>query len=232
MFKHCINWLFENHCLLCHAKSDTPHTLCSFCLNDFPIIKESCYQCGIPFPLDKETPLCGKCLTHPPDFDKTTSLFYYEPPITQLILQLKFEGHLINARLFGELLIQKMWEEKTRPDCLLPVPLHPTRLKERGFNQAIEIARPIAKQYQLPLDTHSIQRVKATLPQATLSAKERLKNVQNAFESRCSLKGLHIAVIEDVITTGYTLQVLSATLKRAGAQRVDLWSIARRLKPL
>lgn len=166
-----------------------------------------------------------------PPFDYTHGLFLYQPPITKLILDLKFQRALANAKLLSELLFEKISQEwyqhKSLPSAIIPIPLHTKRLKERGFNQALEIARPLAKKLQLPLLIKSIVRSKHTIAQATLPATQRRRNIHGAFSIEQQLNNQSVAVVDDVITTGGTMDEFCRTLKASGAGRVDVWCCAR-----
>jgi ComF family protein len=155
------------------------------------------------------------------------ALFSYAPPIDRLIQGLKYAGQLNNARVLAELMAAKAESVFPRPDVIMPVPLHPTRLRERGYNQSLELARPIARRLALPLDYRSAKRVRATLPQTGLSLRERARNVRNAFAVTRPVAGLRIALVDDVMTTGYTVNALALCLRKAGATQVDVWVTAR-----
>lgn len=148
-------------------------------------------------------------------------------------MELKFHEKIINARILGELLltaVKTIWyQNKELPTVLLPMPLHFHRLRTRGFNQAVEIARPIAKGLNIPLNTTACQRSKNTLPQAMLPEEKRRQNLQNAFTIKENFAGQHIAVLDDVITTGHTLAEFIQTLTRAGAAKIDVWCCAQTL---
>ena len=138
--------------------------------------------------------------------------------------------HLANT--FANLLIAKKLASHKRVkkiDLIMPMPMHPSHLQARGFNQALELARIIAKNMQLQLDYSSCQRTKLTPPQASLPLKERIKNIQGVFNCSQDLKGLSIALVDDVMTTGASLNELAKTLKKAGAAHVECWVIARTL---
>ncbi|MGH8282488.1 MAG: ComF family protein [Gammaproteobacteria bacterium] len=140
----------------------------------------------------------------------------------------KFNGDLATGRLLGELLADYLAaSEAAKPDLLIPVPLHATRLKERGFNQALELARPVARHLRLPMDWELCTRNKNTAIQSKLDAVERQRNLRDAFSVRQSLQGAEVAVLDDVVTTGATVAALSKTLKQAGAATVRVWSLAR-----
>jgi ComF family protein len=132
------------------------------------------------------------------------------------------------GRLLGTLLTRALQQAGAPyPELLLPVPLHPARLRERGFNQAVEIARPLAQALGLPLDLNSCQRRRATAPQAGLEAIERRRNIRGAFALTRPLPARHLALIDDVVTTGSTVAELTRLLKRAGAERVEVWALAK-----
>lgn len=179
----------------------------------------------------KDLVYCEACETLEPPYDTISALYLYQAPIMQLILELKFKHVLANARLLGELLAQKIktdwYANQPLPDMILPIPLHFSRLKERGFNQAIEIARPIAKAIKRPLAYHFAQRIKPTSAQATLNLAERRQNIKQAFIIRENISNLHIAVIDDVITTGETIREFCKTLRQSNPRRIDVWCCAR-----
>lgn len=229
-FKSILNKVLPHCCLLCYGLTDTRHDLCRACWNDLPHLTMHCLRCANSL-LSTTQMLCGECLQHPPPFDYTHALFYYQPPITQLILQLKFQHQLAHAQLLGELLADKIREQwyqaKPLPQAILPIPLHTSRLKERGFNQAIEIARPIAKHTRLPLLLNHCLRIKATAPQTTLAAKERQHNLQQAFAMKNLLPYDHLAVVDDVMTTGSTMMEFCRMLKKHGVKTIDVWCCAR-----
>jgi len=144
-----------------------------------------------------------------------------------LIGSLKFGANYKNARLLGMLLADHLKQTAERPDLIIPVPLHKARYRERGFNQAIEIARTVAKEMQIPLDLDSCRRHRDTPHQTQLPAKKRQKNLKNAFSIIKPIHARHIAILDDVMTTGSTAHELAYVLKKAGASRVDVWVCAR-----
>lgn len=221
------HWLMPAVCVLCRQPSDRQQDLCQACLIELPILTQTCPRCA-------NILRCHACLTNPPPFDRTFALWTYEPPIVQFISQLKFNQNLIYARLLGELLaeavVTRWYNGQSLPDALIPMPLHPNRLKERGYNQALELARPLAKLAQIPLDFISCIRIKSTLPQSIIAAEQRKNNVKEAFRVTRPLTGLHLAVIDDVITTGYTMASLCHTLKMAGAAQIDVICCAKTQK--
>ena len=206
--------------------------LCMSCLRDLPAWPEDCCpRCAHPLVSGHPGLACGSCLRSPPPFDTTHILFRYLPPVTRLLTRLKFQHFLTAGRVFGELLAERVltgwYDSSSLPDVIIPVPLHPARTRARGFNQTLEIARPAAKKLGLPLWPHAVTRIRCTLPQSSLPAKSRKHNVHRAFVSKVNINGLHIAIVDDVMTTGSTLTALCETLANAGAGRLDLWCIAR-----
>ena len=215
--------LLPASCLLCGANSNVD-PLCPGCQADLPWHSQPhCPQCAIPTPGGQ---VCGACLKHPPAFDRTHAALTYAFPIDQMIPRLKYHGQLAIVPVLGECLAQTA-KHAARPDRLIPMPLHAKRIRERGFNHATEIARVVAKQLGLPLDLASCQRVRDTPPQMGLKHDARRRNVRGAFTCQGDVRGQHIALVDDVMTTGTSLDELAATLKRAGAREVDTWVVAR-----
>jgi ComF family protein len=214
-------------CLLCGAAA-TARPLCDGCLDDLPWHHQpQCPQCATPTPAGQ---VCGACLKRPPAFDHTIAALAYTFPLDRLIPRLKYNGRLAVAPVLGECLVQAV-ESRPRPDRLIAMPLHATRIRERGFNHASEIARELARQFGLMLDTVSCQRVRDTPPQMGLKHDARRRNVRGAFSCSGDVAGQHIALVDDVMTTGTSLDELAATLKRAGAREVTCWVVARTLPP-
>jgi ComF family protein len=213
--------------VLCGALSGN-RQVCGGCEADLPWHSQPhCLQCATPTPLGQ---VCGACLKHPPAFDHTRAALIYAFPLDRMIPRLKYHAQLAIAPALGECLAQAV-EQAARPDRLIPMPLHPRRIRERGFNHATEIAREVAKRLGVPLDTASCQRIRDTPPQMALQHAARRRNVRGAFACSGDVRGLHIALVDDVMTTGTSLDELAATLKRAGAREVTCWVAARTLPP-
>ncbi len=229
--KKLLSWLLPYTCILCGNPSHREQDLCLPCYQDLPLSKTSCNICAASLPTENNTLICGQCLQQTRPFDTTFALFDYKTPIDSLLLELKFNQKLVNARILGELMaesIQKIWyQTKPLPDVIIPVPLHSHRLIERGYNQAIEIARPIAKRCRIAINAKACLRIKPTAPQATLTAKERETNIKQAFTTTMRWDNYHIAVIDDVITTGNTIREFCHLLKSNGAKNIDVWCCAR-----
>lgn len=177
--------------------------------------------------------LCGGCIRRAPAFDAAVVVTDYDAPLDQLVLSLKFGAQLALAPLFGALLAQAMRQQPPTawPTLLAPVPLGRQRLAERGFNQALEIGRPLARELGLGLEARLLVRCRETAPQTLLDPARRRANLRHAFMvppfMLARVRGQHVGVIDDVITTGVTLNEVAATLKRAGAARVTCLAFAR-----
>jgi len=223
--------LYPPHCVLCGDSGSRSLDLCAACFGELPWNRHPCPRCAAPLPPDTDTPLCGECIKQLPAWDEARSPLAYAYPVDKLVQRFKFEGDLPTGRLLGELLADYLAAGSEKPDCIVPVPLHPSRLKERGFNQAVELARPISKRLKIKVRLDLCERVRATEVQSKLDAAERRKNLRDAFAVTGSVDGLHIAVLDDVVTTGTTLQVLTEALKDAGARRVTVWSVCRAASP-
>ena len=208
-------------CVLCGAP-DSGATLCVPCRQDLPWLpSRRCAVCALPL---ASGAVCGACSVRPPRFDGVDAPFAYRFPVAGLIHALKYGGRLALARTLGEALA-----EAVRPDAdaIVPMPLARGRLAERGFNQALEIARVVAARTGIPLRRDAARRVVETPPQAALPWKERARNVRRAFACNADVAGQRIAVVDDVLTTGATLDELAGQLRLAGAASVVGWVVAR-----
>ena len=226
ILNHCLNYvrsLWPHACLLCGAGS-AGSALCAPCTADLPWLpRNRCDVCATP--LTSGT-ICGACLDRPPRFDRVDAVFAYRYPVDGLIHALKYRNRLAFARVLGEWLAQSVAFDV---DVIVPMPLAPARLAERGFNQAQEMARVVAAHSGVPLLSHACRKVVNTPPQAALPWKERAKNVRRAFVCDANLKGKRVAVVDDVLTTGATLNELSRVLRKAGAASISGWVVARTL---
>lgn len=210
-------------CVLCGAGS-RDGAWCAACDAALPYLAAAhCPVCALPT-LDGAT--CGRCLKHAPLFNRTVAAFAYAFPLDKLVQALKFGEQLTLANSLADRLAQRV---EVRPDCIVAMPLHPTRLRERGFNQSLELARRIAVKQDTPLLRDACERVRDTPPQSALKWKERGKNMRRAFSCTTDLSGKHVAVVDDVMTSGASLNELALALRRAGAREVSAWVIARTL---
>ena len=230
--------VLPSSCALC-GMSDA-HAICTACRTQFFRRRvHCCRQCAMPLPeMDVvTTSVCGACLDQPPAFDATFAAVDYGAPVDQLVISLKFGSRLALAPLFARLMRDGMLLSAPPlaglPSILLPVPLGATRLSQRGFNQALEIARPLSRSLGIKLESRLVTRLRDTSAQSSLHPEQRRKNVRNAFTiaPHCidRLHGQHVGVVDDVMTTGETLNELAATLKRFGVARVTNFVFARTL---
>jgi len=232
MVYKCLNTLqslvFPPHCRLCGSANCSVHNLCRPCLDDLPWLGAACPRCQQPLAGCGEIPVCGRCQRQPPAFDACTALFHYQPPADYLIKRLKFSGELALGPLLSGLLAARIKQRASPlPGLVVPVPLHRSRRRERGFNQAMELARSLGRMLDLPVDPRLCERPKRTSPQSLLSTPERKKNLRNAFRITRPEAAAHIAIVDDVMTSGHTANELARALKTAGAERVEVWVIAR-----
>jgi ComF family protein len=210
--------LFGGSCFLCRGAART--LLCARCYADLPRLERAlCPRCALESP---DGALCGRCLTHPPAYDATHAALAYDFPADALVHALKFRGELALAPLLAGLLAPKV--RAAAVDHVVAVPLAAERLKSRGYNQAVEIARHLRKDV---LELALCERTRDASPQIELPYGERQRNVRGAFRCTRSLEGARIAVVDDVMTTGATLDEIARTLKRAGAAHVENWVVAR-----
>jgi ComF family protein len=216
-------------CVLCGAPGTGDLDLCEGCLADLPTNRHCCSHCSLPLPAELPTgTLCGSCQRRPPPFALCRTAFRYEVPLPALVGGAKFRARMNLLRLLGQCLALDLLERNAeRPDLLLPVPLHPRRLRERGYNQALEIARVLGRELSLRVEKHSCARVLATTPQTGLERKERRRNVRGAFRVLRPLEVTRVAIVDDVVTTGSTVSELARALLKSGVERVDVWALAR-----
>lgn len=214
--------ILPGSCLLCAADSANS-LLCPACTGDLPRQATTvCPQCAIETPLGER---CGTCLKSSPAFARTIAPFRYEFPVDRLIQALKYDHRLPLANWFGARLSEQIAADEH--DLLLPLPLHPSRLQDRGFNQSAEIARSIHSRLGIPINVDCLTRIRATPPQAALPLKERAKNVRGAFECTIDLSGKRILLVDDVMTTGATLGECARILQLHGAVQITLAVAAR-----
>jgi ComF family protein len=223
------NKLFPPTCILCGNRGFGSLDLCSSCYERLPRNNLCCYRCAeifaAPIPLPA---LCGRCLSETPAFDETFAPFIHQDEIRYLVTGLKFGAQFKSARLLGSLLAEYVGKAAEKPDYIIPVPLHKARYQERGFNQALEIARTVSKALDIPVDLSSCLRHKDTPHQTGLTAKKRRQNLRSAFAVQKPIHNArHVAILDDVMTTGSTANALAKELKKSGVSRVDVWVCAR-----
>lgn len=219
--------LWPHTCVLCLQRSETARDLCGACQRDLRPNLFACRVCALP--LASADQLCGRCLRKPPLFHCSAVPFRYSYPLDHLVQSLKYGRHLECGRVLGELLADSIAAQtcRTLPEMLIPVPLGPQRYRQRGFNQAVEIAAPVGRRLRIPLRTDVVVRRRDTREQTALERAERQKNLRRAFDLRLPLRVRHVAIVDDVVTTGSTVNELARTLRRGGAARIEVWAIAR-----
>jgi ComF family protein len=214
--------LLAQDCFLCQAASGD-RLLCAACESELPSNACACPRCAL---AGSGTAECGACIADPPHYDASYAAFAYAYPVDALIQALKYGGQLALAELFAHKLHQRIGQA-AGVDLILPLPLHPARLAERGFNQAAEIAKVLSRLCGIAMDAQLARRVRNTAAQTALPWKERTANMRQAFRCERDLAGLSVAVVDDVMTTGATLNEFARTLKHSGAGRVQNWVVAR-----
>lgn len=219
-----IGAVLPQDCDLCGSASGDS-LLCPACTADLPSLPAAlCPRCALPSPTGE---VCGRCQKHPPSFDRTIAAFPYAFPIDRLVQQLKYGHRLALATWMGERLADRC--RNLTASLIIPMPLHAGRLTERGFNQSVEIARPIANRLDIPLDLGACRRSRPTAPQEGLSLLQRRRNLKHAFLCPADLAGLDILLVDDVATTGASADECARTLKLNGAATVTVAVVARTL---
>jgi len=229
------NWsIIEQRCLLCDERCEG-QPLCSSCEADLPWLDGRCTVCAVPLP--SRGLVCGECLKRPPSYDHVEVPWRFAFPVDALITRFKHQARWPYGRLLGERLAHHLEhafaDGLPRPDLLLPVPLARRRLRQRGFNQAQMLADWLSRPLGIATDARVLDRVLDTLAQQQLDAATRRRNLRQAFAiaTAADVKGRHLALVDDVLTTGATAEALARLLKRAGAERVDVYCLARTPKP-
>jgi ComF family protein len=233
-FKKVTYFFFTQYCVLCGEKCITDFALCESCQATLPKIKYSCAKCGAELDYDASfKAICGNCIINspPPVITKVIAACKYQSPIDHFILELKFAQKLLYAKILGSILAEHLQQHYNqsdiKPQIIIPIPLHKTRLRKRGFNQALEIAKIVSKQMEIPIDCFSCIRIRNTDPQTILPPGDRRKNIRRAFTTRCHINYKYVAVIDDVITTGSTIQEFCKMLSKNGVEQIDVWCCAK-----
>jgi len=231
--KDCFDLFFPPRCLLCHAPqgASPDASFCPRCLSGcLPVTSPCCPRCALPFAtIGGGDHVCGECLLKPPDFAWTVAAGLYEEALRHAIHRFKFDGSIALDRPLARLL-EAAWQRTAPawiPDLIVPVPLHPHRLKQRTYNQSLLIARELGRHHQLPVDPHLLIRLLPTVAQAGLTARERHRNLRGAFALTRPLAGEKVLLIDDVMTTGTTARICASTLCNGGAGEVALAVLAR-----
>lgn len=229
-------------CVLCDTPTASAFSLCHACILELPYNHHACPQCGLGLSIEEEelasskieaiaTSVCENCQIAPPIYNETLSPFIYTAAIRYLIIGLKFNKQLLYAHLLGTLLadaVQDHYSLQDLPEFLLPVPLHKNRVRRRGFNQSVEISRIVSQRLQIPILSRHLIKTHATAPQAELSAQQRQENLRQSFQIRDKIPNARIAIIDDVITTGSTMNEVTQIVRKSGIKKsIYAWSCAR-----
>jgi ComF family protein len=231
MLKKLEQLLFPYICCFCESYTVSGQDLCADCKRSLPWSSDRCFKCGLYLTAGIDSIDCARCRELPPKFDRLCALFDYQPPITKLVMGLKFGKKLAYGRVMGELLaleVESHWyQNRELPEVVIPVPLHIDRLRARGFNQALELLWPVHKQTEIPVVFDACVRVRKTTAQAQLDKTRRKRNLKSAFQIVKPIPFEHVAIMDDVVTTGSTVNALTQVLKEAGVTTVDIWCICR-----
>jgi ComF family protein len=222
---------FNQNCSICHSKALSDLALCKNCFDDLPWITSACHICALPLTSTDTPRICGQCLSNPPVFSSTQAVFLYRFPINAIIPKIKHHHGIHHTSWLANCLLKRLLQRpQAWPQAIIPVPIHSLRLIGRGFNQSSLIARYLSQHLQIPLLLNNLQKIKRTPSQSTLSARDRKTNLHQAFSYQGPCLN-HVAVVDDVVTTGTTINEVSNALRAAGIQRIDIWVIARTPSP-
>jgi ComF family protein len=232
-FSGLIDLLFPAACPLCgillsgqRAASFCPSCLCGI----HSVTSPRCPRCLLPYPVEEGTDhLCQSCLLDPPPFQGVSSVGLYEDTLREAVHRFKYQGKFILDRPLGGLLAEVLEnvDPGFSPDLLVPVPLHPSRLRRRGYNQSLLLARVLGRRWKKPVPTRLLVRRRPTPSQLGLKAADRRRNLKGAFEVRSSVEGKKVLLIDDVMTTGATARECACTLLAAGAEEVRVAVLGR-----
>ena len=223
-FDAATRFLLPARCLVCAGAGDNGIALCGGCRASLSRNLSCCGRCALPLPMP--TPICGQCQRAPRPWADVWVPFSYAWPLDMLEARFKFAGHLAAGRVLSTCWLDA-GPPPLMPELIVPVPLHPSRLRSRGYNQALELARPLARRYGLPLAHDALRRTRGTEAQTLLDAGARARNVRGAFVVQHAPVQRHVALVDDVMTTGATLAECTRALHAAGVERVDVWALAR-----
>ncbi|MFZ4076886.1 MAG: ComF family protein [Legionellaceae bacterium] len=213
------------YCTLCTQQHRGPWSVCLACASYLLPLGPACKHCATPLP-NTTLPLCGPCAVKQPAIDTVFTSFRFEEPLRGLLHDFKYNEQLHLGGFFADLIVKALNNDALQTECLIPVPMHPKRLKERGFNQAALLTQHIAQRTKKPYTLFSCKKLVHTAQQAHLNARTRQMNLNNAFSSK-PLPYQHVTLIDDLITTGSTANALASCLKRTGIRQVDVWCCAK-----
>ena len=229
------NWIkniqfavLPGRCLLCGKVTQTRQDICPGCKVRLPLNERHCRCCAQPLASSAApNSLCGRCQKSTPAFDFCFAAFRYQQELVQLHHNFKFKRKLAAGRLLAELMAEQLIASpRAMPELLLPVPLHARRLRERGFNQALELSRMLSTLLSVAVDADSLVRTRDTRAQSSLPRNQRGRNMRNAFRVASPLGCTHVAIIDDVMTTGVTVNEIARALRREAIARIEVWVVA------
>ena len=248
--RHSIEWLLPERCHICDALSETTQALCKECrlaLNNQRLtVHSSCARCALPLTAGATSRVfCAWCISQRPIFERCIAANVYASHSARLVNSLKHSMQLPAARIIADEMARTIktfyGADPSKPsgaaipishvDLVVPVPLHRRRLRQRGFNQAIEIAKPLCRQLSLPLAVNACQRLRDAHSQQGLSRRQRARNLRGAFTATCEVTGKHVALLDDVVTTTSTANAAAQSLLDAGAISCEVWCFARTPAP-
>lgn len=222
MLEPVLGWLYPERCHVCGGRGGP---WCAPCRTVLPAVGRACGCCGVAITGGER---CGACQRAPPPLAATVAPFRYAPPLDGLVHRFKYGGRLELARALGLLLAEHIEQRPAPlPELLVPVPLHRRRLRERGFNQSLELCRVLSRRLDIPYRRGGVLRNRATRSQAGLARRARAANVRGAFTVAAGFGAAHVAVVDDVITSGHTVGALARALRNAGARSIEAWALAR-----
>ena len=216
--------LWWGQCLLCRHDCQQQALICNQCRDELPRLSHPCSQCA--FPLTLEDAHCGRCQRYPQPWQRMQVFADFAPPFSRLIYGLKYHQQTLNGRLLGQLLASRI--SAPYPEVIIPVPLHWWRQLRRGYNQADEIALGLQDVLAIPFDNQCLKRHRHTATQTQLTRIQRQKNLHQAFSAQ-PLPYRHVALLDDVITTGSTMKELTRLLHQQGVATVEVWAPCRTL---
>ncbi|MES2355758.1 MAG: ComF family protein [Pseudomonadota bacterium] len=217
--------LLPQDCVLCGVTAGSSMVCCD-CLRTLPYHNlQACPRCALP---TADGAICGRCLVKPPIFERAVAVFDYCYPLAELLHAFKYGGQFAVGKFLANALVERVQKERW-PELIVPMPLYPSRLAERGFNQAAEIARGVSCATDLPFSLSTLVKIRDTAPQVGLPWKERRANVKGAFACKADFSGMRVAIVDDVMTTGASLDEAAKSIKQAGASEVVIWVVARTL---
>ena len=220
--------LYPPTCLLCGAQGRQERDLCHECAQDLPHNPHACKHCALPLPSGSAVAVCGFCQKRPPGFDRAFAPFRYQNPVDHLLGRFKYQGSLSHGRLLGDLFLQQLIaSDAPLPEVIIPAPMHASRLRERGLNQTAELARHLSRSLNIPWRHDVLLKQRHTDTQRGLTRRQRRQNIKGSFVCEGPLPWRHVALLDDVITTGTTAEEMARSLRRAGIEEISLWAVAR-----